>query len=113
MSNEKFDKIGYEFTLASGDHDWSDCNFYGEKNGKKTWLGTLATETIIHGSGEYWTYEDIEDFARKAVIGDEMYRLLKRQCYICKLKDHETECDICEINKVLKKAIGQTEGENK
>ncbi len=78
MSVEKFDKIGYEFTLASGDHDWSDCNFYGEKNGKKTWIGNLASETPIHGSDEWWTYEDIEDFARKAVVADELYLALDR-----------------------------------
>lgn len=40
-------------------------------------------------------------------VKDETYRLLKRQCNICKLKDHETECDICEINKVLMKARGE------
>ena len=76
MNTEKFDKIGYEFTMASGDIDWSDCNFYGEKNGKKTWIGTLGPEREIYGSDEYWTYEDIEDFARKAVIADEMAEML-------------------------------------
>jgi hypothetical protein len=76
MSEEKFDRIGYEFTLASGDNDWSDCNFFGEKNGKKTWLGTLASEKRIHGSDEYWDYDDIEDFARKACASQDLYDAL-------------------------------------
>lgn len=104
---EKFDKIVYEFTLASGDHDWSDCNFYGEKNGKKTWIGNLASETQIHGSNEYWTYEDIEDFARKAVIADEMYRVLEQ---IEDVMSDSSDCGTIPIEKieaVLKKARGQ------
>ena len=105
MSNKKFDKISYEFTLASGDIDWSDCNFYGEKNGKKTWIGTLATETKIHGSDEWWTYEDIEDFARKAVAADEMY-----EC-IC---DALTDLDMSDgmrrhFEAVVRKARGENE----
>lgn len=103
MSTEKFDKIGYEFTLASGDIDWSDCNFYGEKNGKKTWLGTLASETGINGSDDNWTYEDIEDFARKAVAGDEMYRLLNQlHGVLSKVPVLQVE-----IEAVLKKARGE------
>ncbi len=106
---KKFDKIGYEFTLASGDIDWSDCNFYGEKNGKKTWIGTLATERKIHGSDECWTYEDIEDFARKAVVADEMYKFIswlgsvEGQCAIL-IKDPEI---VRKAHAILKKARGE------
>lgn len=103
MSVEKFDKIYYEFTLASGDIDWSDCNLYGEKNGKKTWLGTLTSEKSINGSDEYWTYEDIEDFARKAVISDEMYRMLEQLHGVLK----SVPILQGDIEKVLKKARGE------
>ncbi len=59
---------------------------------------------------------DIEDFvfpervlANAALIAaaPEMYRMLEQQCFLCKLKDHEIECDFCEINKVLKKVRGE------
>ena len=103
MSNKKFDEIGYELTLASGDIDWSDCNFYGEKNGKKTWIGTLATERKIYGSDEWWTYEDIEDFARKAVVADEMYRLLEQLHGVLK----SVPILQSEIEAVLKKVRGE------
>lgn len=103
MSNKKFDDIGYEVTLASGDKDRSNCNFYGEKNGKKTWLGVLATETRIYGSDELWTYEDIEDFARKAVAADEMYRLLEQLHGVLK----SVPILQSEIEAVLKKVRGE------
>ena len=35
-----------------------------------------------------------------------LYNLVQNQCTLCKLKDHETECDICEIGEVLRKIIG-------
>ena len=103
MSKEKFDKIYYEFTMASGDIDWSECILYGEKNGKKTCIGSLFSETRINGTDEFWTYDDIEDLARKAVAADEMYRLLEQ------LHGALAAVPILqsEIEKLLRKARGQ------
>jgi hypothetical protein len=36
-----------------------------------------------------------------------MYRELNRQCILCKLSDHETECELCSIGGILKKARGE------
>ena len=37
----------------------------------------------------------------------EMYSALRWQCVICRLEDHETECDLCRIGDALKKARGE------
>lgn len=85
---EKFtDKISYEFTMASGDIDWSDCNLYIERKGEKAWLGTLASERQIcskldwkkeHDTTDWLTYEDLEDIARKFCASQELYMALDR-----------------------------------
>lgn len=103
MSIEKFDKIGYEFITSYGDTAWYNCHFYGEKNGEKTWLGILGSRTHIYGSDEYWTDEDIEDFARKAVVSDEMYKLLEQLYGALKSVPILQK----EIETVLKKARGE------
>lgn len=36
-----------------------------------------------------------------------LYNLVQNQCTLCKLRDYETECDICEIGEVLRKIRGE------
>lgn len=36
-----------------------------------------------------------------------LYKLVQKQCALCQLKDHETECDLCEIGEVLRKIRGE------
>jgi hypothetical protein len=36
-----------------------------------------------------------------------LYKLVLKQCTLCQLKDHETECDLCEIGEVLRKIRGE------
>jgi hypothetical protein len=52
-------------------------------------------------------YERVKANAYLMKAAPEMYHELSRECTICRLKDHETECDFCRIGKVLKKARGE------
>jgi hypothetical protein len=80
-----------------------------------SWFGNPAI--IIHNEDDgeiaivnYHRGSDgITEKANTALISaaPDMFRLLRKQCYICMLKGHETECEFCEIHKVLKKARGK------
>lgn len=50
--------------------------------------------------------EEQEANAALIAAAPEMYRELNRQCLLCKLRDHETECEFCNIDGILKKARG-------
>lgn len=103
MSDKNFTQgewyLGNSFRHEDSKSEW--CNLYADGEGIN-----IAIVLLNDGCGK--TYHN----ATLIEAAPEMYRMLKRQCDICKLKDHETECDICEINKVLKKARGENKKED-
>jgi hypothetical protein len=52
---------------------------------------------------------DVEDEANAYLISaaPAMYNELHRQCLLCQLKDHECECELCNIGTILKQARGE------
>ena len=112
------DKITYEFSLASGDIDWSDCNLDIERNGKKIWLGSLGSERKFNClerdyKPENWlTYEDLERIALLFCHAEEMHKILEMLCFeksVSRCKYKPESCKDCPIKKVLEKVKFENE----
>lgn len=62
---------------------------------------------LPYGEPVILTEEAIQANAALISAAPDMYNELSRDCAICKLRDHETECEFCRIGKILKKARGK------
>ena len=106
------DKITYEFSLASGDIDWSECTLDIERNGKKIWLASLGSERRfnifepISDRKNWLTYEDLERLALLFCHAEEMHNLLEMLCFeksVSRCKYRPESCEKCPIKTVLEK----------
>lgn len=78
--------------------------------GTEPWRIPIVDFTLTYipnGQTMHINYQIMQQNLRMFEATPKLYKLVLKQCTLCQLKDHETECDLCEIGEVLRKIRGE------
>ena len=64
----------------------------------------MVDEYCRKGKGAEQMSEELKaEIQRLTELNAEMEKILRRQCSLCQLRDHEVRCEWCDIEKILNK----------
>jgi hypothetical protein len=108
----KKDKLTIDWSVASGDIDWSECFINVERNKHTCWLAQLGSERRInytqpeaHNWDDWLTYEDLARYAKLFCSANDMHSLLKK---VAKF-EFETADDVSDFRILQSKIVDMLE----